>query len=84
MRLFYATQAISEYSPQISLLQLCMCVKVRLNCKGEIPPVPPLSRRNPAHVLICIIYFLEGGESFGLGSNHSQFHPTPAYRDIIN
>ena len=26
MRLFYTTQAVSEYSPQISLLQLCMCV----------------------------------------------------------
>ena len=55
MRLFYATQAISEYSPQISLLQLCMCIKARINCKGEIPPVPPLSKRNPVHVLICII-----------------------------
>ena len=41
MRLFYATQAVSEYSPQIGLLQLCMCVIARIEFQGKDTPCAP-------------------------------------------
>ena len=41
MRLFYATQAVSEYSPQIGLLQLCMCVIARVEFQGKDTPCAP-------------------------------------------
>ena len=45
----YATQAVSEYSTQVSLLQLCMCVIARIKFQGmDIPCAPLLSKRNPA------------------------------------
>ena len=59
MRLFYVTQAVSEYSPQISLdlLQLCMCVIARIKFQGrDTPCVPSSSKRNPAHINNIYIY----------------------------
>ena len=41
MRLFYATQAVSEYSPQIGLLQMCMCVIARIKFQGKDTPCAP-------------------------------------------
>ena len=41
MRLFYATQAVSEYSPQIGLLQLRMCVIARIKFLGKDTPCAP-------------------------------------------
>ena len=54
MMLFYATQAVSEYSPQIGLLQLCMCVITRIKFQGRDTPCAPFPlKRNPAHVQTC-------------------------------
>ena len=59
MRLFYATQAVSEYSPQISLLQQCMCVIAWITFQGRDTPCAPLPLKETlnickyAHVPIC-------------------------------
>ena len=43
MSLFYVTQAVSEYSTQISLLQLCTCVTARIKFRrGGYHMSPPL------------------------------------------
>ena len=50
-RLFYATQAVSEYSPQISLLELCMrhvIARIKFQGRDTPGPVPPsLIRTKP-------------------------------------
>ena len=80
MRLFYATQAVSEYSPQISLLQLCMCVIEMIKFQGRDTPCAPLPLKKPCpcanmrkylymnkseHGYLCLL--------FGAQLNYAQF-----------